>query len=445
MATVRCILQPGGRTPKEVGDRHPVYIRVSDRGKREYFVTGFYANSAEFDNTKDGGRYYQGKGYAKFEVFRKENGVLRKYYNKEANDILAKMRGDIKSIIDGFDKDNKDWTLNQLRDAYKVKRSASTFASFAEGVVNSYKEKGKYQHAAITQDAIRTFRVYDTNFDKRTFREIDADYIKGYIAFYQKDEGERKANRAGAISIRLREIRAILNKAIKAGVGSVASYPFGKESDVVIPQPDEDEKTNNQRRYISTEGLKKLAHTTFENPMEELSRHIFLFLFHCRGMNFRDAAELTTDNVKEVTMHGRTVSLIVYNRSKTKRAIQVEVTPSVKAELDWFRENTPLLNNYLLPIILKEPATDKREEYIHQRRKRINAKLKVICKSMGLPESQTVSVYGSRHSYAMFLYDKEIPMEVISAGLNHKNMRITQNYIDGFSAVRIAKMADTKL
>lgn len=450
MATVRCIIQPGGRTPKEVGDRHPVYIRVSDRGKREYFVTGFYANSAEFDNTKDGGRYYQGKGYAKFEVFRKEYGVIKKYLNKEANDKLAGIEAIIKDIISDYEKDGVDWSLDQLRTAYKIKKTASTFVSFADEVIADYKQKGKYQRASITEDAIRTFRDFDKNFEKKSFRDIDKEYIQKYIDFYKEDGinyagKSHKANRAGAISIRLREVRRLLNLAIKSKVGSSESYPFGKEG-VEIPKPDKDDKARNKRKFIPTDGLTLLSNTDFDNYYQEVAKHLFLFSFHCRGINFRDMAELTTSNIhEETTTTGKVVNVIRYQRSKTGKQIEIIVTKNVQEQLDWFKANSPLIDNYLLPIILKEPTAEQRNEYIHQRRKRVNAKLKEIAGILGLPESQTVSIYGARHSFAMHLFSKGKPMELISAAMNHEKLETTQDYIKEFTSEQIAEQADTTL
>lgn len=452
MATVRFILCQEERKVYE--GRYPVLLQVSDRGKKWRHVTGFYANPQEWEQrdteNKYLGRYRQGSGTKKFLVPFKSTEGMKEVDNKSANSLLSAMEAEISEVIRQLDKEKKDWSLEQLRTVVKVKKAAKSFSAFAEDVVAGYKQKGKYQRASITEDALRTFRDFDPHFDKRTFGEIDKDYILAYIDFF-KNGGtnhsgkEHKANRAGAISIRLREIRRILNLAIRSKVVSMDNYPFGKEG-VKMPTPDKDDKARNRRKFVPSEGLTKLAHTDFENYHCELAKRLFLFSFHCRGLNFRDMAELTEANIHEVTTTtGKVMNAISYQRSKTGKRIEVFITKNVQDQLDWFKANTPLIGDYLLPIILKEPSPEQRDEYIRQRRKRVNAKLKVIANKLGFPESQTVSFYGARHSFAMFLFSQGKPMELISAAMDHEKMETTQDYIKGFTSEQIATQADTTL
>ena len=44
--------------------------------------------------------------------------------------------------------------------------------------------------------------------------------------------------------------------------------------------------------------------------------------------------------------------------------------------MDWFKENTPLYGDYVLPIIGLEVADEKLDDYLMQVRKRFNASLK---------------------------------------------------------------------
>ena len=86
MTKIRSIL----KSTKEADGRHPVLLCLSDHCKRSYFSTGFSASENEFEVTKEGGRFVQGKGIKKFTVVRKEeDGSLKEYTTKEANDKLA--------------------------------------------------------------------------------------------------------------------------------------------------------------------------------------------------------------------------------------------------------------------------------------------------------------------------------------------------------------------
>ena len=95
MATIRSIL----KSSKDADGRYPILLCISDRGKRAYFSTGFSATEKEFEVTKDGGRYIQGKGIKKFYVDRKEeDGSIKSYSNMEANDKLATLETRAKEI-----------------------------------------------------------------------------------------------------------------------------------------------------------------------------------------------------------------------------------------------------------------------------------------------------------------------------------------------------------
>jgi len=456
MATVRFWIQTDDRKAQE--GRYPIFLYVSDRGKKEYFATGFFSlpmllsrsadgkvlerTPQEFDDNKGQGRYRQGSGVKKFEVQRRENGKIVTYSNKDANDILAGMEKDIKAIIKRWDDEKRDWTLNNLRDAYKIKTSASTFRKFAEEVINGYKAEGKYQRASITDDALRSFADYDSQFDKRTFREVDEAYIQGYIKHSQD-----KGNRAGAIAIRLREIRCIFNRAIEKKVaGAASAYPFGRGK-VQLPKPSEDEQQSNRRKFLPIEAMSKLAHAELDNYNEDLARHLFLFSFHAKGINFHDMAELKRANIQEVTTaEGEVQRIITYRRGKTSKRIEVAITRNLQNELDWMEANCPLLDDYLLPIILQEPSKEGRAEYVKQRRKRFNKTLKKIAEKLQLPASQSdLSFYAARHSFAMALFAGGKPMEVISSAMDHADMKTTKAYIAGFTTSKLAELTNIDL
>ena len=62
-------------------------------------------------------------------------------------------------------------------------------------------------------------------------------------------------------------------------------------------------------------------------------------------------AKLTTENI--VVSEG--IEHIIYKREKTKnvknmKPLIIPVTPALKDILEWFKQNTSLVGNYLLPI-----------------------------------------------------------------------------------------------
>lgn len=135
-----------------------------------------------------------------------------------------------------------------------------------------------------------------------------------------------------------------------------------------------------------------------------------------------------------------------YRRSKTKGEFDIQVTPNIKGELDWFLENSRLYGSYVLPIIMEKVEPENLDEYLKQSRKRFNRNLKKLAKELNLPESQRdISIYTARHSFAMTLQDKGKSVEIISQALGHQSVETTKHYLAKFSTTRMAEETDINL
>ena len=69
-------------------------------------------------------------------------------------------------------------------------------------------------------------------------------------------------------------------------------------------------------------------------------------------MNWLDMALLKKRNIVQiVTNEGNLKDVITYSRSKTKKSYTIPLSQELAAELNWFKNNTLLFKDYLLPII----------------------------------------------------------------------------------------------
>lgn len=250
---------------------------------------------------KDEGRYNQGRGVPKFHVVRNENGSRVEYDNNEANSILTDMEARAKSIIDGYESQGIMWTMSQLKDDFLNRAVRASFHQYSLDVIESqYLAKNAFQRAAIVRDALESFKKYDPRFEKKEFQEISPRYIQGYINHCTKE-----GNAGSTIGIRLREIRRIFNLAIRDGVTSVDYYPFSKgkgDGKVSIPKT----STRKADKYLTVESMRKLASAKLENKILDKTRHLFLFSYYCRGINWKDMALLTKDSFFKVTVTDET-------------------------------------------------------------------------------------------------------------------------------------------
>jgi integrase len=149
-------------------------------------------------------------------------------------------------------------------------------------------------------------------------------------------------------------------------------------------------------------------------------------------MSFVDMAKLTTENI--VVSEG--IEHIVYKREKTKnvknmKPLIIPVTPALKDILEWFKQNTSLVGNYLLPIITKDYDGEQLYDHIRTRYQRLNNNLKKLGKILGIEKNLTT--YVSRHTMAMTLQGNDVSRETISAVLGHRDIKTTMTYLDSLS------------
>ena len=427
--------------------KYPVYVRVSDRGKRLHLTTGFEASDKEFVEGKDEGRFLQGRGVPRFYVSRKENGTLVRYDNKEANGILSEIEGKIKLLIDGYVENGILWTMTQLKEDFQNKTKRDLFFQFANTMIElEYRSKNAFQHARIVEDALNSFKKYDSTFEKKEFQDITPKYLQGYINYWTKE-----GNSSSTIGIRLREIRRIYNVAIRDGVIEPKYYPFSRrsgDSGIKIPKTE----INKANKYLTKESMKALLTGKLKKKVYNKTRHLFLFSFYCRGMNWKDMALLTSKSfyketvTDETTKETREVLMMQYRRSKTKGEFEIEVLDYIQDELRWFKENTKLYGDYVLPIILEKVAPDRLDVYLQQSRKKFNRHLKEIAKELKLLESQQdISIYTARHSFAMYLQNKGTAVEFISEALGHQSVKTTKHYLAKFSTSKMAEVTSINL
>lgn len=441
MATIRIV-----RLVTDISEEGlcPIYLRVSDRQGREHFFTGFYTNRQnenKFDDSKDGSLFAQGRGVSYLVDYKNESGKWEQMKNKDANEALSEMLKRAKAILDRYNAGHISWTMDMFREEFQNKPKRNTFLDYANDIIKTeYRDKGHYKQADILEDAINSLSKFDPHLNKRLFQDINAAYIGKYV-----DHCKSSGNKPNTISIRLRAIRRTLNLAIRDGIGCKDSYPFSKDNDsnkVSIPQTE----INKADQYLTLDSLKKLANTTFDNYVLERTKHLFLFSLHTRGMNWKDMALLTDSNfysatvVDEETLEESEVTMIGYGRSKTKTKYDIQVTPAIQEELNWFKENSVLYGEYVLPIISKDIKPENLDDYLRQVRKRFNASLKQIATALELPESQrNITIYSARHSFAMSMRSNGKDIELISQALGHKSLSTTKHYLEKFSTTKMAK------
>ena len=240
---------------------------------------------------------------------------------------------------------------------------------------------------------------YDPSLQVRMFEDITTDYIKRFISF-------ASALKPNSVNILLRNIRAVFNDAIDAGITN--SYPFRRIS--IKP-------AQTKKKALSEHQIRTLFSCPCE-PWQEEYRDMFKLMFFLRGIN---AIDLFSASLSQI-VNGR----LEYRRSKVGTLFSVKIEPEAWEIIGRYRGKDHLLSP------LDRYANYK--DYLH----RMNNGLK----SIGRPTGKRGTVLGAglfpglssnwaRHSWATIAAELDIPDPTITLGMGHSSAghRTTAIYI----------------
>jgi len=154
----------------------------------------------------------------------------------------------------------------RLVNLFRTKKFVNeNFKADLDLIIDKYNELG-YRDAVIVKDSVAK---YDDKIKERLFSELDVKYINRFNIEMEKD------GCCGNIrKYYLKTLRAVVNKAIKEREASSNTYPFGKGGFEIGKLAEETAK-----RYLSPQDLELIKNSPQQNPVLELSRRVFLFMF----------------------------------------------------------------------------------------------------------------------------------------------------------------------
>ena len=392
----------------------PVCLRVAREDKTKYIDLQLSATKGQWDEQAS--------------RFKKDKRVNPNYENYNALLNRYEVRKD--EILQKFMEERVNWTLNQFEEEFLGMSKQGKVYDYFMRQVENLKATRHIGNAKVYERTLHMLAKYDDKIEERLFSELDVKYINRFNLEMEKDGccgNTRKYY--------LKTLRAVMNKAIKEREAPSNTYPFGKGGFEIGKLAEETAK-----RYLSPHDLELIKNSPQQNPVLELSRRVFLFSYLCFGMSFIDEAMLTKNNID---MFGAEEH-IVYKRQKTQNAkntkpITIPVTPAIREQLEWFKANTTLTGNYLLPIITRDYEGEQLYDHIRSRYKRINDGLKQLGKLLHI--RMNLTTYVSRHTMAMTLQGNDVPREIISQALGHRNLTTTNVYLDSFSTSVLDRVA----
>lgn len=294
----------------------------------------------------------------------------------------------------------------------KTDRRVSNLRILFDGYVQELKENGQVGTAISYTTTINSIESFKKNL---TVHDITPRFLQTYEEFLLKN---RKS--VTTVGIYMRQLRALINQAVKLKLISADNYPFKAYK---IPSG------KNIKKALPKDELQKLINYKPADPRIKKALDFWLFSYLCNGMNFADIAYLKKGN-----LDGEYISFI---RQKTKRTKKKDVRPIRIGLTDLTKQiiqrylNPDESSLYLFPI-LEENITPIKEKYkIQHFVASTNKHLEEVRSILGI--KQPLKTYAARHSFSTTLKRKGVPTSYIMEALGHSSMTTTESYLDSFS------------
>ncbi|ESU24352.1 hypothetical protein FEDK69T_07970 [Flavobacterium enshiense DK69] len=390
MATFNIIL----RNKVNSRGQYPIVLRVTKNRKSKLIKLGYNCDSKDWDEMKS--------------RFKKcyPNYIKR-------NSALVGFEQKAYSIIEEFNREEVDFTLDQFYEKFKGKTDSNiTVLEFWNEKVDDLNTAGRTGNAKAYIETQKSFFKFIKN-KNIVFREITPAILDKYEVYLRANN-----NTDGGIGFKMRELRALFNDAIRKGIVAEKYYPFKLYKVSKL-------KKGNNKRALTREEVRLIENfdeSVFPNLNE--AKKLFIFSYYTRGMNFIDMMKLRWENIEG--------DRIVYTRSKTKVKFVIKILEPVKQILEYYKQVNPH-TGYVFPILLREELTPMQIENRKVKKlKKFNSDLKLIAKEVGIVKP--ITSYVARHSFATNLKEVGVSTDVISQSMGHQSVSITSAYLKDFES-----------
>lgn len=347
---------------------YPLKITVSHHGRVAHIPLGIHIRRDQWD--------------------RKRRQVVQHPLKQFYNQFLASRLADVTAALIRLKESGKfaGKTITQVRDLVQAEIMPQ------EAVCGDFKARwmsftDRHTNARTRELYTATWDLlsqYCTGIDTIAFSDISRQWLEGFDAFLIS-----RGNRANTRSIHIRNIRAVFNDAMDAGI--TVAYPFRR----LVPKPEPKKKV-----ILSPVQLRTLFNADVPAHQKKYI-DAFKLMFLLIGINTVDL--LTTAKV----VNGR----VEYIRAKTHRPYSVKLEPEAAAII----ETWPSMGGHL--ISLGDGLKNYRGVTY-----RFNEALKSVMPG--------VTTYTARYSWATIAASLDIPKETIARALGHGGHSVTDIYID---------------
>jgi integrase len=392
MTTVKLVLD---KRRKKKSGAYPLVIRIRLAGKYLDVATKQELHEHQFDD--------------------KRQIVIG---NKTLNKSLQKEIENCKDKIIQYEQLQDEITIEQIKVLFgKSQKTEPTIAEFWQQEAVRLTEIGKAGNAGVYLSSLKGLN-----------RVMNLDMPFKELKLMQLLDAETTLLKNGVklntLSVYMRTLRAICNKAILVDLVDQGWYPFFRYKI---------KKGKSVPRTLNLDQMKRYFELELpeQHPLYR-SFCIGKLMFLLRGINFKDLVKLTNENLQG--------NRIVYERSKTKTLYSIGMEEQIKELLkNLFKGGDTLVGimDEEYHLLDQDIQVLKRyEQHLHV----VNNHLKRISILLGLEIK--LSTYVMRYSYANIARGLGLSVEEISYLLGHKSSAhaVTEIYLEQFDLEKLDEL-----
>lgn len=291
-----------------------------------------------------------------------------------------------------------DYTPTQLRDHLKRMRStnaSTTYLSMFDIIMREQQSDGRQTKIlAYARSKIEEYFNGDISLSELTPLSID-----NFIRHLRKS-----GLKPNSINTIIFQSRKVVNRAIRDGIVRYEQHPFAYVHS---------ERSTYNTIDISVDDLRRIRDYEPDKRSRRDVRDIFMLSYYLGGINIVDL--LAVDFRK-------TPGILSYIRHKTQRASQTKVELSIPPEAQAIIDRLVGKDGHIHIPGASTPASLSYYVSYH---------LKVICKSLGIPNAENMCYYSARKSFVQHGFDLGISLDILEYCVGHSisKSRTIYNYM----------------
>jgi len=302
---------------------------------------------------------------------------------------------------------SKSSTTRQLKDKIYGKK-AEDFFSFADEVVNSYKDDGKISTYITHRASISTLRDYAKG-STLMFQDITPAYLTKYERYLQT----KQYLKTNTIHKHLKFLRKLFNDAVRQDKIEIEHNPFPRVNLKL---------ENTSRSFLTAEELDAFENVaTTAGEKLDLHKKMFVFAAYAGGLRISDVLTLQWKD-----FDGTHINLSV---RKTKTQLSIKLPNKAIQIVNGFKTVKNKPTDFIFPMLANGiNLKDAQISYskISSATAYINKNLKILAQRANIDKS--LSFHVSRHTWATSALKKGISIDKVSKLMGHAQIRETLIY-----------------